>query len=187
MQNATIYIVSGLPRSGTSMMMKILTDGGLEALVDNLRKPDDDNPKGYFEYKPAMKLHKDNSWLGLAVGKAVKIMVNFTEFLPDDYHYKIILIRRDLDEILASQQIMLKEEDKRVDDIVRKIFTRDVEKAKRIAKERENIEMLEVWYPDVVRNPGHEIERIYSFLELDLDKDKMLEAVDPKLYRNKKK
>jgi len=168
------------------MMMKILTDGGLETLVDNNRKADNDNPKGYFEYKPSMKLHKDNSWMGKALGKVVKIMVNFTEFLPDEYNYKIILMRRDLDEILASQQIMLKEEDKKVDDAVRKIFTRDVEKAKKIADEKENIEMLEVWYPEVVKNPGHEVERIYCFLGLDLDKEEMLEAVDPSLYRNRR-
>src|SRR5690606_376305 len=91
-----IVIVSGLPRSGTSLMMQMLHNGGLEALTDALRKPDDSNPKGYFEYNPVMSLHKDNSWLSLAQNKSLKVVAPLLKFLKPEFRYKVIFMNRDL-------------------------------------------------------------------------------------------
>lgn len=185
-KSKTITIVSGLPRSGTSMMMQMLTAGGVEPLTDDKRKPDTDNPKGYLEYIPARKLDKDDSWIPKACGKVVKIVAQLLPYLPDGYNYKIILMRRDMEEILKSQQVMLKEEDKKVDEIVKKIFKRDIQKAQELSAKRDDIEMIEVWYKDVLDDTKTEVERIVDFLQIEMDKGKMNEAVDPSLHRNKK-
>src|SRR5215813_2579369 len=103
-----IIVVSGLPRSGTSMMMKMLAAGGLPVLVDAIRAADDDNPNGYFEFEPVKQLADgQNEWLTEAGGKVVKIISALLEYLPKSYHYKIIFMERELKEILASQQKML--------------------------------------------------------------------------------
>src|SRR5574341_398925 len=104
----TIIVVSGLPRSGTSLMMNMLAAGGLPVLTDSLRSADDDNPNGYFEFEPVKKLADGRSeWLPQADRKVVKIISALLEHLPNSYHYKIIFMERDLKEILASQRTML--------------------------------------------------------------------------------
>src|SRR5690349_16306757 len=103
----SITIVSGLPRSGTSMMMKMLLAGGMEVLTDNLRAADDDNPRGYFEFEKVKKLGSESDWLKDAGGKAVKIVSAFLKHLPPQYNYKIIFMQRKMNEVLASQQQML--------------------------------------------------------------------------------
>ena len=95
--NDFLTIVSGLPRSGTSMMMSALVAGGLQALTDNIRTADEDNPKGYFELEKVKELDRDNSWLEDAGGKVVKIISALLKRLPDQYHYKIIFMRRNMD------------------------------------------------------------------------------------------
>src|ERR1043165_1737839 len=103
-----ITVVSGLPRSGTSMMMKMLEAGGMSLLVDNLRTADDDNPAGYYEFEPVKKLSQgDFDWLEEAQGKAVKVIAALLADLPSAYTYQIIFMRRDMFEILASQNKML--------------------------------------------------------------------------------
>jgi len=102
-----IIIVSGLPRSGTSMLMKMLEAGGLEILTDEIRKADTDNPKGYYEFERVKKLETDNIWLPEAKGKVVKIISMLLQHLPLNYVYKIIFIKRDIHEVLASQKQML--------------------------------------------------------------------------------
>ena len=103
-----VIIVSGLPRSGTSMMMRMLTEGGLSVLTDERRRADDDNPKGYFELEEVKQLREGNSaWLKEANGKVVKVISSLLEYLPEEYHYKIIFMERDFHETLASQKKML--------------------------------------------------------------------------------
>ena len=104
-----VTVVSGLPRSGTSMMMKMLDQAGLELVTDRLRQADEDNPKGYFEYEPVKQLARsaDRTWLDDARGKGVKIISTLLRELPAHYNYKVVFMRRDLSEILASQAKML--------------------------------------------------------------------------------
>ena len=97
---SSIVIVSGMPRSGTSMLMKALKDGGLEPLTDGVRTPNEDNPNGYFEYEPVKNLKNDNSWMKDAIGKSVKIIYKHLNLLPTDYQYKIIFVERNIDEII---------------------------------------------------------------------------------------
>src|SRR5262245_31379692 len=103
-----ITIVSGLPRSGTSMMMRMLEKGGIPVLTDGLRKADDDNPLGYYEFEPVKRLDKDASWLNDAYNKAVKIIFIFLYRLPPEHKYKVLFMKRNLDEVVASQKMMLR-------------------------------------------------------------------------------
>ena len=107
MQKPLITIVSGLPRSGTSMMMRMLSEGGLEILYDEARPADQDNPLGYYEYEAAKRLRSEKGWLDLAIGKAVKVISFLLPELPTTHSYQILFMRRHLKEVLASQQRML--------------------------------------------------------------------------------
>jgi len=103
----TITVVSGLPRSGTSMMMQMLGAGGLAVLTDGKRGADADNPRGYYEYEAVKSLGQDASWLASAGGKAVKIVSALLIHLPDGFDYRVIFMRRPIAEVLASQRAML--------------------------------------------------------------------------------
>ena len=105
---SVIILVSGLPRSGTSMMMQMLEAGGIEVVVDDIRKADQDNLKGYYELEKIKKLDQESSWLDSAYGKAIKVISIWLYHLPKDKKYKIIFMKRDMAEILASQMKMLK-------------------------------------------------------------------------------
>ena len=186
-----ITIVSGLPRSGTSMMMKMLDSGNMPLLTDKTRKADEDNPKGYYEYEKVKKLEDDNSWLGLARGKTIKIVSPILYHLNFDsgYTYKIIFMLRDLDEILASQKKMAKrlntDEEKIRDNILKNEYSSHLEEIENWMEQQENIDLLPVQYTDVLENPLSVAEGIHDFLGTGLDIQKMASVVDSSLYRQK--
>src|SRR6516162_10352886 len=105
--NSIITIVSGLPRSGTSMMMRMLEAGGMPILSDNIRRADADNPNGYYEFEPVKHLSQDSSWLRDAYGKAVKMVYRLLYELPLEHKYKVLMINRRIEEVVASQDAML--------------------------------------------------------------------------------
>ena len=112
-ENKRIVVVSGLPRSGTSMMMKMLTEGGMSAIVDSLRQADEDNPNGYFEIESSKSLKDgDKKWLYEAQGKVVKVISYLLEFLPDDLSYDVIFMEREISEVLPLKEKCYREETK---------------------------------------------------------------------------
>ena len=185
-----IVVVSGLPRSGTSMAMKMLEAGGLDIVTDNARTADEDNPKGYYEDERVLHLHKegDKEWLSSARGKAIKIISFLLEHLPADNNYKVIFMRRHLDEVLASQSKMLERrgtEDDIADADMRETYTNHLLKVKAVLRCRDHLEWLEVDYKGALENPRREAERIREFLGFEIDVDKMTGVVDERLYRNR--
>lgn len=185
-----IVVVSGLPRSGTSMAMKMLEAGGLELIQDGLRSADEDNPKGYYEDERVMRLHDatDKSWLKAARGKGVKIISNLLRSLPADNNYRVLFVRRDIEEILASQAKMLErrgEESATDDGRMTELFEGDVWRAQYLLKRQPQFSWIEVHYRDVLAEPEAQARRMRAFLHLDLDVDKMAAVVDPNLYRNR--
>ena len=185
-----ITIVSGLPRSGTSMMMKMLEAGGIPPLTDKLREADDDNPKGYYEFERVKKMDKgDLDWLPDAEGKAVKIISMLLKHLPSDYEYNIIFIRRHIDEILASQRKMLvnrgEDADKMDDAQMADLFAKHVRATEQWITEQPNISVLYVHYSDILSDPQPQAEKANAFLGGKLDVEQMTAVVDPSLYRNK--
>lgn len=187
---APIVVVSGLPRSGTSMLMKMLDAGGVATVADGQRVADEDNPRGYFEDERVKKLakDKDKSWVRAARGRAVKVISFLLKELPEDNNYKILFLRRDLKEILASQAKMLERrgEKNSVDDArMIELFEKDLAKVYKLLDESPHFEWLEVHYKQIVENPQPEARRIAEFLGGNLDAAKMSSVVEQSLYRNR--
>jgi hypothetical protein len=186
-----VIVVSGLPRSGTSMAMRMLEAGGVPIVADGLRRADDDNPHGYFEsenVKDLDKEEKDRSWLSDTHGKAVKIISALLEHLPQTHNYKVLFMQRDLQEVLASQGKMLThrgEESEASDGQLREAYESHLRKVKVMLRLRPQFDAAEINYADVVANPRREAERIGRFLGDHLDVQKMAKAVDESLYRNR--
>lgn len=189
MEKDKIIVVSGLPRSGTSLMMQILQSIGMQLYTDNKRKSDSSNPKGYFEHEKVKSIDKDSSWLTNVKGKAVKIISPLLRNLPDTYYYKIVLMYREIDEIIKSQQKMLVENNTLNSEIdhenLKKIFVKDIKETKRWIKEKSNCQFLEISYNDIVKNPETEIIKIKQFVEIESDINKAVWIVDKNLYRVK--
>jgi len=185
----TITIVSGLPRSGTSMMMKMLEAGGLEVVSDHLRRADVDNPLGYYEFERVKKIEEDQSWLPDTQGKVVKMVSTLLQHLPRDYDYKIVFMQRDMEELIASQNKMLqrlgKEGGRASDDVMAGLFQKHLREVKHWLAQQPNMETLYVPYNNVVRNPAAYSQQVGSFLGRDLNLDRMIATVDTSLYRNK--
>lgn len=184
-----IIIVSGLPRSGTSMMMQMLEAAGLEILTDGKREADTSNPKGYYEYDPVKKLAFNNSWMSEAEGKVLKVVSPLLPSLPLKHTYKIIHLSREISEILVSQQIMLgKTREQAIMNYPFKMaenFNNQLRKVKKWAGNQPNLEWLEVNHFDVINEPEAMARKIAQFLNRDLDFEKMGKVVDKKLHRNK--
>jgi hypothetical protein len=184
-----ITIVSGLPRSGTSMMMKVLEVGGMEIFTDNLRVADEDNPKGYYELEDVKALKDGRSdWMQDAPGKAVKVISSLLEYLPSTYKYKIIFMRREIAEILASQKQMLIRRGESSDGDDQKMAEQFQEHLKRVRvwlANQPNMDVLYVDYNALMTDPDPEIKAVAEFLGLTEDLDAMLAVPDKKLYRQK--
>lgn len=191
MDSKTVIIVSGLPRSGTSMMMKMLEAGGLKILTDNLREADANNPKGYYEFERVKQMKDGNlAWLPDAVGKVVKIVTGLIIYLPSDYKYKIIFMKRDLDEVLSSQKKMLgrlgKEDDNIPDDKMAKVYEEHLKQVKGWLVRQPNIEVLYVNYNTMVADPTESLHKVNEFLGGNMDIQVMSAVVDKELYRERK-
>ena len=188
-----IVVVSGLPRSGTSMAMKMLESGGMPILADGIRAADVSNPKGYYEFEPVKELDKggDVAWLASARGKAVKIISFLLTWLPETYDYRVIFMQRDLREVLASQNAMLAHRGETSgsadDDQMRRMYEDHLQKVARFMANRSCFSTLSLDYRDVVENPRQAAGRIDGFLGGTLDVDRMAAIADPALYRNRRK
>lgn len=184
-----IVVVSGLPRSGTSMMMKLVEAGGIPVLIDGIRTADDDNPKGYYEFERVKALDKgDTAWLPDAQGKVVKVISALLEFLPPAYEYKVIFMRRKYDEVLRSQRKMLQnrdEEDVVNDEEMAQLFDKHLQQVEGWLAAQPNMDVLYVDYNAMLADPAPDIQRVDAFLPRQLDLDAMSTVVDPALYRNR--
>jgi hypothetical protein len=185
--DADIIIVSGLPRSGTSLMMQMLENGGVEVVTDGIRSPDTDNPLGYHEFERVKKIKEDVSWLPDTRGKAFKIVSQLLFYLPRTERYRIIFMRRHLDEMLISQEKMLKRLNRPVAprEEIKQAFTKHLERLRDWLDHQPNMQVLDVSYNDLLERPESEIRRVSAFLGEKVDAAKMANTVDPSLYRNR--
>ncbi len=194
-----IVVVSGLPRSGTSMTMKMLEAGGVPILTDGKRTADESNPKGYYEFEPVMRLHEDpdKRWLVEARGKAVKIISFLLASLPESHNYKVIFMHRDLHEVMASQSKMLEQRGEpqgadaadanASDDSLLVSYEKDVKKTKRLLARRSCFDVLDVDYKAVLDNASGAAARIGAFVGGGRDVGAMAAVVDQQLYRNRRR
>jgi len=185
-----IFIVSGLPRSGTSMMMKMFEAGGISPFIDHVRLPDEDNPKGYYELERVKQLAKDNKWMHEAKGKVVKVISMLLYHLPSMYEYKVVFMQRNMDEILASQTAMLVRNGKNnsviSDEELAEKFSRHLKDIKAWLKQQQNIEVLYVSYNELLDDPHKNVIKISNFSNQLLDDEKMIEVIDARLHRQRR-
>lgn len=172
------------------MMMKMLAAGGLTPFVDEIRQADKDNPKGYYEYEKVKDLAKEASWLADAQGKVIKIISYLLPHLPDHLNYKIIFMRRDTEEILASQQKMLTRRGEPTgqisDEIMAAKFSIHLRKIKKQLVQRTNIAALYINYAETINTPAEQSQKVNDFLSGTLNVEKMAKVVDKGLYRQQK-
>ena len=184
-----VTVVSGLPRSGTSMMMRMLSAGGMPVLADDTRPPDEDNPFGYYELEAAKGLRNDRNWVGSAVGGAVKVVHLLLPELPPDSAYRVIMMRRDLGEVLASQRAMLRRRERRGAELapekLAELFSHQLRRVTEWVRSQPHFSLLQVDYRDVIERPAAQAARVNAFLGGMLDVGKMIGAVDPALYRHR--
>ncbi len=173
------------------MMMKMLSAAGLEIITDEVRSADEDNPKGYFELEQVKDLDKggDKAWLAAHRGKVVKIISFLLKDLPDTCFYKVIFMRRDLQEVIASQNKMLvrrgEPADGEDDEKMMRLYANHLRKLELMLDERPNFEFLDVHYREVIENSREQAQRVSRFLALRNQTEAMTEAVDHRLYRNR--
>lgn len=184
-----VTIVSGLPRSGTSMMMRMLEAGGMPVIADHERKADIDNPRGYYEFEPAKRTKQDPSWLTTANGKAVKMVYQLLYDLPAGYEYRVLFMSRKMDEVLASQRKMLerlgKAENPVSDEQMARLFRAQLDKFRAWIAAQPHFQMIDVVYHELVAQPRRGATTIDAFLGGGLDVAAMCEVVEPALYRNR--
>ena len=190
MERDVITIVSGLPRSGTSMMMRMLEAGGLELLSDFVRAADEDNPKGYYEYERVKQIEDDKAWLEDARGKAVKMITALLKHLPPAYRYEVVFMRRDLGEVLASQRRMLVRRGEPTetvpDERMAELFKRHLDEVEAWVAGQPNMTVLYVEYRDVLEDAAGQARRVSEFLSCALDVGAMASIVDRSLYRQRR-
>lgn len=185
----TIVVVSGLPRSGTSMMMQMLEAGGIEPFADFERTADEDNPRGYYELEAIKKIKTQPDVLKDAPGKVVKAIHMLLPDLPEEHEYKVVFMRRDLNEVIASQSKMLERSGKRgaalSSDALTKVFEGQLAKVDAWIASRPNVQSLDIQHRALIQNPAEVSQQIDTFLGGGMDTQAMAAVVDPTLYRNR--
>jgi hypothetical protein len=185
---AEIVIVSGLPRSGTSLMMQMLDNGGMEVVTDGVRVADTDNPKGYYEFEQVKRIKRDAGWLPETRGKAFKMVSQLLYDLPAEERYAIIFMQRDLDEMLASQEKMLERLGKPAAprDEIKRLYTQHLARLHAWLDGQPHMRLLRLSYNELIGQPLAQAERVREFLGGDVEVQKMAATVEPSLYRNRK-
>ena len=186
-----VVLVSGLPRSGTSMLMQMLEKGGMPIVTDKIRTPDEDNPEGYHEFERIKELDKtsDKSWLKNYRGQVIKTISFLLQDLPLDLNYQVLFMRRNIEEVLRSQNKMLERNGARgavvPDEKMRQNYEFHLKKVYYRLDRTPNFQVLYLDYPAIVEDPLREARRIRAFLGRRLDVEAMASAVKSGLYRNR--
>jgi hypothetical protein len=183
-----VVVVSGLPRSGTSMMMQMLRAGGLEPWTDGVRQADEDNPAGYLECEQVKRLAEDSAWVRQARGRAVKVVSRLLHCLPADEEYRVLFMQRDLNEVLASQRAMLRRQRRPVevdDGRLAGIFASHLRQVEEWLATQPQIQTLWIDHRQAIAEPLAVANRVAGFLGRPLDVAAMARVVDPRLYRQR--
>jgi|SRR5690554_6217560 len=182
-----INIVSGLPRSGTSMMMQLLQLGGLEPFTDNIRETDSRNPRGYFEFEPVKDRLSYDQWLPDACGGALKVVSRFIPYLPSTYRYNIVFMHRRMDEVIRSQQDMAEHYsnshwDDTSADRLREIYQRHLDAVLGWIKNRPNMRLCQFHYEEILSAPEQNLNQLCDFFKhIPLDFKKMAGGINAQL------
>jgi hypothetical protein len=180
-----LTIVTGLPRSGTSMLMQMLAAAGVPLLHDEIRQPDAHNPQGYFEYEPVKRLHADVSWLPAARGRALKVVAPLVPALPTSERYRFVLMQRPIDEVLESQRHMLGQESGG-EALLMRALEKSLPLAERHIRDTLRAPMLSLDYAKTIASPDAAARTLAEFLGPPFNAQAAARAANPKLYRTRR-
>ncbi len=171
------------------MMMQVIEAGGIPVLSDHVRSSDDDNPKGYYEFEPVKKTKTDAFWVPGSRGKVVKVIYSLLYDLPAEYAYRVVFMERSLAEVLASQKKMLERRGQQggglPEEKMAALFRSQLATFEHWIRNQKNFSMLRVGYADMIADPEAAVDRVNAFLGGTLNREAMIRAVDPDLYRNR--
>lgn len=186
-RSKVITIVAGLPRSGTSMMMQVLHAAGIGPYTDGLRTPDEDNPRGYFEHEQAARLHEGAKWLKEARSKVVKIVAQLLPHLPSNEQYRIVFLHRNLEEVVASQRVMLQRQGRATDpsreDELARVYGGQLVRVQEWLRRAPGVQVLAVNYAEALTQPDSTVARLASFLGEPFDRSRAAKAIEPAMRR----
>jgi Sulfotransferase domain len=188
---APIVVVSGLPRSGTSMAMKMLAAGGMPILTDGIRQADESNPRGYYELEAVKELHtqQDTAWLVDAKGKAVKVVSFLLTWLPEGYNYRVVFMQRELREVIASETTMLHKRGQQAPTTTEEqtiaVYQQHLQKVERFLSSRDCFSIMKMNYRDALDRPDDAARKLRDFVGRSLNVEEMARVADPTLYRNR--
>jgi hypothetical protein len=189
MEDNTIYIVTGLPRSGTSLAMQLLNAAGIKIFSDGIRQADINNLKGYFESEKVLLLPRDTSWLKDAEGSAIKVVLPLVRYLPDNFTYKFIFMDRALEEVVKSQEAMLKVLDKKGAGLPAEkligIFEAEIQRYTGMLEEKSAGRICYVPFSSLFDKSGEILHTLATFLGRSSMIEEMKAVVDPGLYRSR--
>jgi hypothetical protein len=172
------------------MMMQMIAAGGIPPLVDHIREADRDNPRGYYEFERVKQVKEDQGWLEEAQGKVVKMVYRLLYDLPPAYQYRVVFMRRDLDEVIASQEEMLRRLGKESSGLdkarLAEIYQRQLAEVIVWLQSQPNFSMLSVIHRDVLDDPERVIHALDGFLGGQLNTGAMLRVPDTSLYRQRR-
>jgi hypothetical protein len=183
-----IIVVSGLPRCGTSLMMQMLANGGIEVVADHIRSADTDNPRGYYEFERVKKLKQDATWLPEARGKVFKMVSQLLYDLPPNYRYRILFMERDMDEMIDSQEKMLQRLGRKAAprEEIKPAFVKHLDRLLQWLGQQPNMQALRISYNALLQDPYEQSRLVRDFLGCKIELERMIQAVDRTLYRNRK-
>jgi hypothetical protein len=188
-RSRVVTVVSGLPRSGTSMMMQMLAAGGIAPFTDDRREADADNPRGYLEHEKATQLHLDSSWLAEARGKAVKIVAHLLPYLAEGEEYRVVFMHRALAEVTASQSAMLERLGRRggglAEQEMARVFAGQLVRVQEWLKRAPHVKVMAMPYAQVLEDPAGAAARLAAFLGEPFDRAKAAASVVPALWRQR--
>ena len=186
-----VTVVSGLPRSGTSMMMRMLEAGGLPVMTDHIRVPDESNPKGYYEFEQVKQLKEGHTgWISEGNGKVIKVISALLEYLPPEPQYRIVFMQRNMSEVLASQREMLLKRgeptDRVGDDTLADLYQQHLARVRQWLAGQPNMKVIYLHYNQILEAPHAPIVQLCQFLRpFSLDQNRMLSVVESSLYRQR--
>ena len=173
------------------MMMQMLEAGGMAIVTDHIKKPDEDNPRGYYEYEKVKEIREDASWLKNCNGKVIKMVSALLYYLPKGKKYKVIFMVRDMEEMFESQEAMLQRlggegVDINYEEMIEKLEKHLLDVKDWVARQR-NIEVTYIDYNEVIQNPQRKASLVSQFLKGQVNVEKMSTVVDKSLYRKRNK
>jgi hypothetical protein len=168
----------------------MLEAGGVPVLIDEVRESDDDNPNGYYEFEAVKQTRHNHSWLHHAGGKAVKMVYRLLYDLPPDFCYRVLFMRRDILEILASQRKMLERNGLPTDAVqdaeMQQLFESELAKSIRWMRRQDHLRFIEINYNELIDHPQSVLQSVDGFLKQSLDLAAMAAVINPRLYRNRR-